>query len=350
MSTVGIIANPASGKDIRRLVAHASVYDNQEKANILRRMLLALEALGVGEVQFMPDYGGLVEAALKGLNHPPHAVPIPMQTRGDEQDSTEAARRLCEKAVGCIVTLGGDGTNRAVSKGCGDIPVVAVSTGTNNVFPEMIEGTVAGLAAGLVAERRIDVDKVSYRAKRLEVSIDGQMAEVALIDVVTCSDLFLGSRAVWDPGRINEIILARAEPDSIGMSSIGGLLHPVGCLDPHGMYIRLGRGGMTVLAPVAPGILSAVEIQSYRLLPLNEEVVLEPAACTLAVDGERQIEVFPEQRISVRLVEKGPRVVEVDRCLEAASRLGVFRKTSGSSGGLLSVPCLGSHAWGWGKC
>ena len=34
MSSVGIIANPASGKDIRRLVAHGTVFDNDEKVNI----------------------------------------------------------------------------------------------------------------------------------------------------------------------------------------------------------------------------------------------------------------------------------------------------------------------------
>ena len=31
MRPVGIIANPASGKDIRRLVAHGSVFSNLEK-------------------------------------------------------------------------------------------------------------------------------------------------------------------------------------------------------------------------------------------------------------------------------------------------------------------------------
>ncbi|HEY8875633.1 MAG TPA: hypothetical protein VIM32_03140 [Desulfosporosinus sp.] len=40
----GIIANPASGKDIRRLVAHATVFDNQEKVNLIRRILLGLQA------------------------------------------------------------------------------------------------------------------------------------------------------------------------------------------------------------------------------------------------------------------------------------------------------------------
>ncbi|MBP2666785.1 MAG: kinase, partial [Firmicutes bacterium] len=42
MGIVGIIANPASGKDIRRLVAYGTIFDNQEKANIVRRLILSL--------------------------------------------------------------------------------------------------------------------------------------------------------------------------------------------------------------------------------------------------------------------------------------------------------------------
>jgi pyruvate/2-oxoglutarate/acetoin dehydrogenase E1 component len=58
-TTVGIIANPASGKDIRRLTAHGSVFDNNEKVNIVRRVLLGLEAAGVSEVLYMvPDIKG----------------------------------------------------------------------------------------------------------------------------------------------------------------------------------------------------------------------------------------------------------------------------------------------------
>lgn len=35
MPPIGIIANPASGKDIRRLVSYATVIDNNEKVNIM---------------------------------------------------------------------------------------------------------------------------------------------------------------------------------------------------------------------------------------------------------------------------------------------------------------------------
>ena len=325
MSAVGIIANPASGKDIRRLVAHASVFDNLEKTHILRRVLLALEAMGIQQVIYMPDYDGLAERALKGLKLSLKADPLRMNMWADERDTTEAARRFFESGVGCIITLGGDGTNRAVAKGCNSVPLVAISTGTNNVFPSMIEGTIAGIAAGLVARRMVEVEKLSYVAKRLEVYIDGQLAEIALIDVVACTELFIGSRALWDPQRIREIFLARAEPDCIGMSSIGGFIHPLGLQDPHGMYLRLGKGKTSVLAAVGPGLISKVDIQDYRLLSLWDDVTLEPAACTIAVDGERQIEVSADQKVSVRLTNRGPLVVDVRRCLQEAGRCGMLK-------------------------
>ena len=38
---VGIIANPASGRDVRRLVAKASVFHSAEKSNMVQRALTA---------------------------------------------------------------------------------------------------------------------------------------------------------------------------------------------------------------------------------------------------------------------------------------------------------------------
>ena len=63
--SVGIIANPASGKDIRRLVAHGSVFDNNEKINIIQRVLLGLDALGIDRLPAMPDISGLALSGRK---------------------------------------------------------------------------------------------------------------------------------------------------------------------------------------------------------------------------------------------------------------------------------------------
>jgi predicted polyphosphate/ATP-dependent NAD kinase len=327
MSSVGIIANPASGKDIRRLVAHASVFDNNEKSNILQRVLLALDAIGVDRVFIMPDYYGLGDQALDGLKLSSlYAGIVEMPVHASEEDSTRAAALFCEMDVECIVVLGGDGTNRVVAKGCGHVPIVPISTGTNNVFPAMVEGTVAGLAAGLVALKAVDFDKVTYPAKRLEVYLDGELADIALVDVVTCSDLWVGTRAMWDPTRLQEVVLARAEPGSIGMSSVGSCFQMLGARDDYGMYLALGQGGTQVLAPVGPGLIIPVAVREHRLLSLDDEVVLNPAAGTVALDGERQIEIYRKQAITVRLTNNGPRVVDIRRCMEEATRSGIFQR------------------------
>jgi predicted polyphosphate/ATP-dependent NAD kinase len=60
--TVGVVANPASGRDIRRLVAGASVFDNTEKGNMVYRLMVGLEAVGVGHILMMPAASGLSDA------------------------------------------------------------------------------------------------------------------------------------------------------------------------------------------------------------------------------------------------------------------------------------------------
>ena len=67
------------------------------------------------------------------------------------EDTVRSARMLEELGVGCIVVLGGDGTSRAASKGITKTPMLSISTGTNNVYPAMMEGTVAGMAAAAVS-------------------------------------------------------------------------------------------------------------------------------------------------------------------------------------------------------
>jgi predicted polyphosphate/ATP-dependent NAD kinase len=328
-SIVGIIANPASGRDIRRLVAHASVFDNNEKVNILQRALLAMDAIGVEQVQMMPDSYAMGERALDGLKLSSLKVGLldtPMTST--EGDSTVAAKRLCELNAGAMIVLGGDGTNRVVAKGCGNVPIVSISTGTNNVFSTMVEGTVAGMAAGLVALGVVDLDRVSYRAKRLEVSIDHELEDIALVDVVTTTDLWVGTRAIWDPSRIREVVLARAEPGSIGLSSLGSCFQTVGARDPEGMYLSLGEGGAQIMAPLGPGLLTSVSVREHRTVQMGEEVRLIENAGTVALDGERSIELYHQPEVTVRLTNKGPRVVDIRRCLREAANMGFFCRTA----------------------
>ena len=64
MGLVGIIANPAASKDIRRLVAQGRVVPDWEKVNTVRRVMLGVQSVGVERVLAMPDSSNLVMRAL----------------------------------------------------------------------------------------------------------------------------------------------------------------------------------------------------------------------------------------------------------------------------------------------
>jgi predicted polyphosphate/ATP-dependent NAD kinase len=318
MSLVGIIANPASGKDIRRLVAYGSIFDNEEKVRIVRRVLLGLSAVGVDGICYMKDTYGIVDRALSQIEIAPTVKPTPLRIKGNQEDSIRAAGIMAEHHADCIITLGGDGTNRAVVKGASSVPILPISTGTNNVFPAMIEGTLAGLAAALVAEKRVPLNEATYRSTLLEVVADGKPPDLALVDVAVYDDLFIGSRAVWDINKILHLFLNRAEPDSIGLSSIGGMLHPVSAETPQGLSIELGDSGRTIVAPVAPGIVQPVKIKRIADIHIGEVVPITSTPAVLALDGEREVELRKGQHAAVRLIAEGPMVVDVQRTLASA--------------------------------
>ncbi|MBU2535731.1 MAG: NAD(+)/NADH kinase [Chloroflexota bacterium] len=328
MSKVGIIANPASGKDIRRLVAYASIMDNNEKTNQLRRIIMGIDATGVDEILIMPDYYGLGQRALDGiggkkLNTKVCVMDMPITYTSE--DSTRAAELMGEQDVGCIVTLGGDGTNRDVAKKSGDIPLVPVSTGTNNVFPVMVEATTAGLAAGITARKLVDDREIIKIHKRLAVIRNGQEIDMALIDAVVLNQLFVGARAIWELPEVRQIICTRAEPTNMGMTAIGGNLCPVGPDDTRGIYLRLGNGHLKVRAAVLPGVVSEVGIAEWKLLEPGDEVTVEHKPSVIALDGEREITVRDTDQIKIRLQSDGPPVVDIEKTLRAAVEQGFFR-------------------------
>jgi len=322
---VGIIANPSSGKDIRRLVTHATVFDNNEKINIIRRVLLGLDALGIQTVVAMPDISGLVLAAPQKTKVSLTVELLGMPLKHGTVDSTNAAKMMADAGVGCIVTLGGDGTNRAVAKGCGYVPLVPISTGTNNAFPVMVEGTLAGLAAAAVALRIPSVREDGVRlAPRLDIYRDKEFIDFALVDVVAYAERFVASGAIWDPQKIQTVVLAHPRPGTIGASAIGGCLPQASTDKKTGMWIELGAGGQPVLAPIAPGLVTELTIKSCRELQVGEGGTVTTTPSVLAMDGEREIPIKEGEEIEIRLSQNGPHVVDVTGVLQAASQSGVF--------------------------
>jgi predicted polyphosphate/ATP-dependent NAD kinase len=301
---VGIVANPASGRDIRRLVAGASVFGNPEKAGMVYRVLTGLAAAGVERALMMPAADGLgwtLERLMRAHGRPLQLEILDMPLTGTAQDTTTAVEAMVAANVSAIVVLGGDGTHRVVAKACGHTPICALSTGTNNAFPELREATIAGLATGLVKDELI-------REPALEVTVDGEPPDLALVDVAVSRQRFTGARALWRPESISELFVTHANPAAVGLSAIAGRLAP----NTKGLHVTLGPG-TRITVPLAPGLVVPVEVAAHA--PLDGPVTLPPGGGCLALDGERELERHG-RAATVRLTD-GPYRIDVDAVMRA---------------------------------
>jgi hypothetical protein len=328
--SVGVIANPASGRDVRRLVTGASVFDNAEKGAMVHRLLAGLGAAGVDRVVMMPAGSGVSQSLQRHLagrtgrlaaQRLPELEVLDMALAEDARDSATAARAMAARPVAAIVVLGGDGTHRVVAGHCGDIPLCALSTGTNNAFPELREATVAGVATGLVATGRLAGDGLLRRDKRLEVSLNGARRDSALVDVAVTAERWVGSRALWRPGALTEAVVAFASPSAVGLSAVAAAVSPVPRGAPYGLHLRLAppeRAPTVVTVPLAPGLVVEVGVAAARRVAAGEALALAPMAGCLALDGEREHELGPVDRVTVR-VARGPLVIDVDAVMAGAA-------------------------------
>lgn len=335
--TVGIIANPASGRDIRRLTAKASVFPTAEKSNMVQRLLGPLGLLGVDRVLMMPDMTGIAAGVMRAVatHHASRLPPWPrvefldMSLEGDASDSAQAARMIQDAGAMLVVVLGGDGTHRVVAGACPGLPMATLSTGTNNVFPDLREATVTGLAAALFATGRVPADDALRSNKQLVVDVGGRR-EIALVDVCFTRLDHIGARAVWDPASIEELFVSFAEADAIGLSSIAAAVVPVGRAAAHGMRVRCGEAGRRVLAPIAPGILAEIGvIHAEPILP-GIDHLLPPMRGSIALDGEREVELGERTPVRVSLESDGPLTLDVSATLTAA-RVAEFPRAVGRS-------------------
>ncbi len=325
VTTVGILANPMSGRDVRRLAARASTTTVEHKRDLVARIAIGAAAAGAERIVILDEPFRISTGALQTLGLQVAVDEIPAH-RLDAVDTRIATLGMRDLGVRAMVTLGGDGTNRIVAGAWNDAPLVAVSTGTNNVFPRTIEATVAGAAAGLVATGAAPLEACSRRAKMIHVEAGGDH-DIGLIDAGLVTDDHLGNLMPFEPEKIRRLLLTRAEPDSVGMSPIGGMVLPTGESDDRGVEVELGPGGRRVLVPLSPGLYRQVEIRSAQGMPLGE-------GCTWAgpglveLDGDRRFALGEGERAHLTVRRDGPRVVDVTQALRLGAESGAFEGTA----------------------
>ena len=317
---IGLVANPASGKDIRRVTARASVFDNQEKSAMVRRCLVGIRAMGDAPIRYMPDLHHVAKRAVDELGL--DATPLSIEIGAHVGDTIRAAEAL--RGAAAVIVLGGDGTNRAFAKGWLDAPLIALSTGTNNAFPKMQEATTAGAAAGLLGMGRIPLATVALQAKAIHVDIDGEAPDLALIDAVLTRDRFVGARALDDPSRLVAALLTRADPAGVGMTSVGGFARPLRPEDDAALGLDFDAAAPNgVLAALAPGRFERIGISRLRVVGMDEAVSWTGPG-VLAFDGERERSLQPGQTATLRIARNGPWEVDVAKVLGHVARCHRF--------------------------
>ena len=331
-ATVGVIANPVAATDIRRVTANATGMPIGDRANTVLRVMASLGACGVSRVLMMPENGGIRRHLVRslarerrlGLAELPRLEFTETPVTGTVDDTFAATRAMVAAGVQAIVVLGGDGTHRAVARCCGAAWIAGISTGTNNAFPEHREPTVTGLAVGLAVTGRVPAAVALLHNKILQVTINGgAQSDIALVDVSLTNEPYAGARALWRSEQLREIFVTFADPETIGLSAVAGLLQPVGRREPIGLRVQLrppAEAATVLRVPIAPGLVKPIGVQRYETLAADAKTPLHHDSGMISLDGERELQVRPDDRAEVTLLPNAFQSLDVSAVMRYAAR------------------------------
>lgn len=304
-----------------------------------------LRAVGVPRVLMMPDNAGLgnmVSRALSCAGGAAQSFPslefVDMPASSTVHDTFRAVRQMQARGVRAIIVLGGDGTHRAVareiidgvSRGLAAVPISGVSTGTNNAFPAMREPTVTALAVGCYAVGRVPAHEALTSNKILEVRIGADRRDIAIVDAVVSTERYVGAKALWKPDSLKAAFLTFADPQSIGLSAVGGLLHPVKRTDSGGLAVYLSSNitecRLSLKAPIAPGMICDLGIVGWQPMIKDTTYTLDVGSGIVALDGEREMSFEQEDVVQVAVRADAFLTVDVSGIMATAAQRGLLQR------------------------
>jgi predicted polyphosphate/ATP-dependent NAD kinase len=327
-SKLGLVVNPMSGRDVRRLAARATNMTHEAKRDIVARVAAGADAMGVTDIYITKEPFQISSMALEHMGLKARVHTVEHKLSNDASDTERSMALFKEAGCKTFVSLGGDGTNRAIVRTSPDIDLVPLSTGTNNVFPVLVEPTVAGMVAGLNACGRLpdaQANGLKQRVKVLHVTTP-HANDVGLIDAVLLQRDHVGNLLPFDADRIAQILLTRAEPNSIGMSPIGGLIQPVFAEHDHGLLVNIDPQAEPLVAPLSPGLFREVHVSSVAEVGFDVVVPFHGPG-VIALDGDRDLKLREAEEATVTIRRDGPWVIDVEAAMRWAVAQGIMAPT-----------------------
>ncbi len=283
--------------------------------------------MGADRLIFMPDRSGMaVSVILKLQSEGINAELADFNPIGKMADTVKFAQLMKDLGVGCIIAIGGDGTSRAVSKEIGDIPLMPISSGTNNAYPYMTEGTAGGIAAAGVASGKYSLDECCIKDKRIEIYVNDEFRDIALVDAVVTRVCYVGAKAVQNMEDVVAIVVTRCNPHSIGFSGIVGTRCIVKDTDNYGVAMEVHTGD-SYIVPFTSGMLGVLKSTEPLMITEGQSYTMTADfAGSVALDGEREVIFSSGDKISLKVIRNGPRRILIEKTCETMLRNGAFRR------------------------
>lgn len=318
-ASVGLIINPMAGRDIRRLVAAASLQSGPEKALVARRIVAGLQAVPGTEVIFPQDHAGFFSYVVEEMGDK-----IPYRLLDALPDDTTEAWVGAMEAEGAhaLIVVGGDGTQRNVAQAEPKIPVLPLAGGTNNVACWLGDQTAGAYAVARYLADRRDPEEVAWREKIIHLTTGRGRQDLALIDAVLVQQNFTGAMAVWHADDVDTMVLAVADPTRPGLSNLGGYMRPVAPQDDRALFIEMGEGpeARAVSAVLAPGLVEEFAVGHITEMGLGETIVMaRDEGGSLALDGERTLVLRAGETVEIIVRRDGPYILDPRKILEPRS-------------------------------
>jgi len=327
---LGVIVNPMSGRDVRRVTAKASTSGHHEKQQLVTRLVLAALEHGVDKVFLGNEPFRINERAIENLEEKEKIQQLSYPLKHTAEDTLTLTNMMWAEGCRVFIVLGGDGTNRIVAKAQPDAIILPLSTGTNNVFPLRVEASVAGAAAGLIANRKINYKNHCRRCKQIKVTINGEARDLALIDMVLLKGDHIGSVLPFSENNLSQLFLTRAEPASVGMSPIGGFILPCHEEDDFGVMVDCSKPTRyRVRVPLSPGLYGDVNLSKVERLELGQSYQqtyrsIDPGI--LAFDGDRSISLEEGDNVEITIRRDGPWIIYPEKILHIAAQSGLLTR------------------------
>ena len=310
------------------------------------RLLAGLGAAGVERVLMMPAADGALRRRCTASCAAAHATLAgaarSRSCRCSTARSTGTARGHASTPSRAMCARGrrarsscSAATARTASwpQACGDVPLCALSTGTNNAFPEMREATVAGLAAGLVATGRAGASRAAPRG-RARGRASAAPRDLALVDVaVSARALRRRAGAVARGDGVSELFV-----DARAARARSACRRSPGCSrrSPRrgrGLHVRLapprrGRASCSHVAARARASSTPVGVAEHRPLELGDAVRASRRRGHARARRRARDRAPPRRRGRRVRLRRARCAIDVDAVMRAAARRRNPRATS----------------------